>query len=91
MMVVAPSARPSMAAARPTGPSPVISSRSWPLTLHPPQRLVGRAEAAGAEGTVDEGERVGQADAGGLLGQQVRGVPAVALPAVSGPEVGDGN
>ena len=53
--------------------------------LHPPQGLIGRAEAAGAEGPVDVGERVGKANAGVFLGQQVRGVAAVTLPAVGRP------
>src|SRR5208337_797370 len=43
------------------------------------------AEAAGAEGAVDVGKRIGKANAGVLLGQQVRRVAAVTLPAVGRP------
>ena len=50
--------------------------------VEPQQRLVGGAEPARDERPVDVRQRVGQRQAGGLLGQQVVGVPAVALPAV---------
>ena len=81
----APIARASIAAARPTGPRPVTSRLSRPETSEPQQRLVGRAEAAGDERAVDVRQRVGQQQAGVLLGQQVLRVAAVALPAVRRP------
>jgi hypothetical protein len=50
--------------------------------LQPQETLVGGAEATRDERAVDVGQRFGQEDAGRLVGQQVLGVPAVALPAV---------
>ena len=55
-----------------------------PVDLDARQRLPGRAEAAGDQRAVHIGQVVRQGDAGVLLGQQVRGVAAVALPAVGG-------
>ena len=46
------------------------------------QRLVGGGEAAGHARAVEEGQRVGQRQEIALAGQQLLGVPAVALPAV---------
>lgn len=58
-----------------------------PADLHPAERLVSGAEAAGAERPVDIGKRIGQEDAGVFLGQHIFRMAAVALPAVGGPEV----
>jgi hypothetical protein len=74
-----------MAAARPTGPRPVISSRVLPGQLQPQQPLIGGAEAAGDQRSVDVAERLGQQDASRFFGQEVVGVAAVTLPAVRRP------
>jgi hypothetical protein len=50
--------------------------------VHSPAGRVGGAEAAGDHGAVEEGERLGERHQRALLGQQVRRVAAVALPAI---------
>ena len=82
MMGLAPSARPSIAAASPTGPSPVMSNVSCPDSSRRSKPLVRRAETARHKRTVDVGQLVRQKDAGGFLGKQKFSVSAVALPAV---------
>ena len=56
--------------------------------LRPQQPLVGRAEAAGDEGAVDEREGLREQEAGRLLGEEVVGMASVALPPVRGAEGG---
>ena len=50
--------------------------------VHAREAFPGGPEAAGHEGPVDKGERLGERDAVLLFGEDVRGVAAVTLPAV---------
>ena len=81
----APSLRHSAPAARPTGPRPVISTASLPLIPIFFNRLIDGAEAAGHLRAIGVGEFLGEIDEVLLLGEQVIGHAAVALPAVGAP------
>ena len=82
MIRCAPSLRQSAPVARPTGPRPVISTASLPLMPIFSQAFVDGAEAAGHLRAIGVGEFGGQMDQVLLLGEEVFGHAAVALPAV---------
>ena len=85
MICRAPRARHSIAVARPTGPRPVTSTASLPLTPTRSMPFVHRPEPAGHLRAVGVRQRVGQQDEVLLLREHVVGHAAVTLPAVRAP------